>query len=308
MSLENNVLNSAPAPMAGPAQRSIGQMNAVGAQPEPGPGTIALVTGASSGIGAATARRLAAGGVTVALVARRADRLQEVLADCLTSAPDSRSWPADLADPEQAAALARTIWDELGAVDILVNNAGVPMRRPAQRLTMVEVERAMTINYLSPVAMTLALLPDMLDRGTGTIVNVSSLGGRLGIATEAAYCGSKFALAGWSESLYADLHGTGVAVRLVLPGAIDTEIWDQPDNDAPMYSGPLVPADEVAEGIVACIASPSFEHYLPDLKAVVEMKTADFDGFVTGMLAMADGQVDEASVARTTDPDHHRDG
>jgi short-subunit dehydrogenase len=193
-------------------------------------------------------------------------------------------------------------------VDILVNNAGVPMRRPAPRLTMVEVERAMTINYLSPVAMTLALLPGMLERGTGTIVNVSSLGGRLGIATEAAYCGSKFALAGWSESLYADLHGTGVSVRLVLPGAIDTEIWDQPDNDAPMYSGPLVPADEVAQGIVACITSPSFEHYLPDLKAVVEMKTADFDGFVTGMLAMADGQVDEASVARTTDPDHHRDG
>jgi short-subunit dehydrogenase len=244
----------------------------------------------------------------VALVARRADRLAEVLADCTPTAADSRAWPADLADPEQAATLARTIEDELGAVDVVVNNAGVPMRRPVQRLTMAEVERAMTVNYLSPVAITLALLPGMLERGTGTIVNVSSLGGRLGIATEAAYCGSKFALAGWSESLAADLTGTGVSVRLVLPGAIDTEIWDQPDNDPPLYTGPLVPADEVAEGIVACITSPSFEHYLPDLKAVVEMKTADFDGFVAGMLAMADGQVDEASVARTTDPHHHRDG
>ena len=107
------------------------------------------------------------------------------------------------------------------------------MRRPADRLTMAEVERVMTVNYFSPVAITLALLPGLLARGSGTIVNVSSLGGRLGIATEAAYSASKFALAGWSEGLAADLVGTGVSVRLVLPGAIDTEIWDQPDNDPP---------------------------------------------------------------------------
>jgi NAD(P)-dependent dehydrogenase (short-subunit alcohol dehydrogenase family) len=238
-------------------------MDATAGLPEPTVGTVALVTGASSGIGAATARMLAAGGTTVALVARRADRLEEVLAECLGTAPDSRAWPADLSDPEQAAALARSIWDAHGGVDVLVNNAGVPLRRPVQRLTLAEVERAMTINYLSPVAMTLALLPGMLERGRGTIVNVSSLGGRLGIATE---------------------------------------IWDQPDNEPPLYSGPLVPAEEVASGIVACLTSPSFEHYLPDLKAVVEMKTADFDGFVAGMLAMADGQADDAVVARTVDP------
>jgi short-subunit dehydrogenase len=261
-----------------------------------------MVTGASSGIGAATARLLAARGVTVALVARRADRLDEVLADCSTTAPASRSWPADLADPERAGELAASIADAHGGIDVVVNNAGAPMRRPVQRLTMAEVERTMAVNYLSPVAITLALLPGMLERGSGVIVNVSSLGGRLGIATEAAYCGSKFALAGWSEALVADLAGTGVSVRLVLPGAIDTEIWDQPGNDAPLYTGPLVPADEVASGIVACIASPSFEHYLPDLKPVVEMKTADFDGFMAGMLAMAEGRLDEEAVARTTTP------
>jgi short-subunit dehydrogenase len=271
-------------------------------QPEPGVGTVAMVTGASSGIGAATARRLAARGVTVALVARRADRLEEVLADCRSTAPDSRSWPADLADAEGAAALARSIWDSHGGIDVVINNAGAPMRRPVQRLTLDEVQRTMRVNYLSPVAITLALLPGMLERGSGTIVNVSSLGGRLGIATEAAYCGSKFALAGWSEALVADLAGTGVSVRLVLPGAIDTEIWDQPGNDPPLYTGPLVPADEVAAGIVACIASPSFEHYLPDMRAVVEMKTADFDGFMAGMLAMAEGRLDNDAVARSTNP------
>lgn len=263
-------------------------------------GGTALVTGASSGIGAATARLLAAGGTTVALVARRADRLEEVLVDCRVGAPRSRSWAADLAEPDQAAALALRIWDELGPLDVIVNNAGIPMRRPALRLTMADVERVMTVNYLSPVAITLALLPRMVERGSGTIVNVSSLGGRLGIATEAAYSASKFALAGWSEALAADLVRTGVSVRLVLPGAIDTEIWDQPDNDPPLYVGPLVPAEEVAAGIVECIGSDRFEHYLPDMSAVVEMKTKDFDGFVANMAAMAEGKFDEDAVAEAT--------
>ena len=85
---------------------------------------------------------------------------------------------------------------------------------------MAEVERTMTVNFFSPVAITLAVLPRMLERGSGTIVNVSSMGGRLGITAEAAYSASKFALAGWSESLAIDLHGTGVSVKLVLPGAV----------------------------------------------------------------------------------------
>lgn len=265
-------------------------------------GLVAIVTGASSGIGAATARLLAAKGVTVVLVARRAERLESVLSDCVGSAPGSRAWPADLSDPEEAAQVARSIESEVGRVDVLINNAGAPMRRPVQRLTMDEVRRTMAVNYFSPVAISLALLPGMLDRGSGVIVNVSSLGGRLGIASEGAYCGSKFALAGWSESMAADLHGTGVSVKLVLPGAIDTEIWDQPDNDPPLYQGPLVPAEEVAQGIVACLDSTEFEHYLPDMKAVVEMKTSDFDSFMAGMIAMAEGEVDQEAVARTTDP------
>jgi short-subunit dehydrogenase len=248
----------------------------------------ALVTGASSGIGAATARLFAAGGTTVALVARRADRLEEVLGDCLAAAPGSRAFPADLSDPTRAGKVAREIWDEVGPLDVIVNNAGIPMRRSAARLTLAEVERVMTVNYFSPVAITLALLPRMLERGSGTIVNVSSLGGRLGIVNEAAYSGSKFALAGWSESLAADLLGSGVSVRLVLPGAIDTEIWDQPDNDPPDYTGPLVPPEEVAAGIVAAVESAQFEHYLPDMRAVVEMKMKDFDGFLAAMRAMGD--------------------
>lgn len=249
---------------------------------------VAIVTGASSGIGASTARLLAEKGTTVALVARREHRLLDVLKDCAPHAPHSAVFAADLSDPTDAAALATRVWDHFGHIDVLVNNAGIPMRRPVTRLAISEVEHVMTVNFFSPVSMTLALLPRMLERRSGVIVNVSSLGGRLGIMTEAAYCGSKFALAGWSEAIAADLYGTGVSVKLVLPGAIDTEIWDQPGNDAPLYTGPLVPADEVAAGIVASIESDKFEHYLPDMKAVVEMKTSDIDSFFDGMRAMAD--------------------
>ena len=97
-------------------------------------------------------------------------------------------------------------------------------------------------------------------------------------------------------SLAADLVDTGVNVRLVLPGAIDTEIWDQPDNDPADYNGPLAPADEVASGILAAIDSPNFEHYVPDMRAVVEMKTKDFDGFVAAMRSMSNKSVSNKSV------------
>src|SRR6185437_11592129 len=105
----------------------------------------ALVTGASSGIGAATARALAAAGTTVALVARRADRLDEVLADCRRTAPESDRWVADLSNPEAAATLAEAIWDSYGHLDVVVNNAGAPMRRAVTRLTLAEVEGAVQL-------------------------------------------------------------------------------------------------------------------------------------------------------------------
>src|ERR1700734_1549617 len=110
-----------------------------------------LVTGASSGIGEAVARGLAARGDTGALVARRADRLDAVLADCRVTSPDSGRWAADLSDPAAAADLALSIWDHYDGLDVILNNAGVPMRRHATNLTMAEKERTMRSNYFSPV-------------------------------------------------------------------------------------------------------------------------------------------------------------
>jgi short-subunit dehydrogenase len=196
-------------------------------------------------------------------------------------------WVADLADTAYADQLALQAWDELGGIDTLVNNAAVPKRRTVADLNPAEVETVMRVNFFAPMRLTLAVLPRMLARGRGAIVNVSSVGGRLGIIHEAAYCASKFALCGWSESMAVDLHGTGVSVKLIQPGPVDTEIWDQPDNDDPLYNGPKVGAEEVADGIISALGSNHFEHYLPDLKAVVDAKNADLDAYVAGAAAMA---------------------
>lgn len=246
-------------------------------------GKRALITGASSGIGAALARGLAARGAVVGLVARREDRLADVLHDCRISSPDSTMWVADLADGITASRLALQAWHAMGGIDVLINNAAIPKRRNVTALKPIEVEDVMRVNFLAPMRLTLALLPRMLARRTGAVVNVSSVAGRLGIATESAYCASKFALCGWSEAMAIDLAGTGVSVKLIQPGPVETEIWDQPDNEPPVYTGPKVSPEEVAEGIIAAMASDRFEHYLPDLKAVVDAKNADVDAFIAGM-------------------------
>nr|WP_241010890.1 SDR family NAD(P)-dependent oxidoreductase [Mycobacterium gordonae] len=242
-----------------------------------------LITGASSGIGAALARALADRGAVVGLVARREDRLAGVLDDCRETSPESVMWVADLADGLTASRLALQAWHAMGGIDVLVNNAAIPKRRNVTALKPIEVEDVLRVNFIAPTRLTLALLPRMLARRTGAVVNVSSVAGRLGIANESAYCASKFALCGWSESLAIDLAGSGVAVKLITLGPVDTEIWDQPDNEQPVYRGPKVSPQEVAEGIIAAMHSDGFEHYLPDLKAVVDAKNADVDAFIAGM-------------------------
>lgn len=246
-----------------------------------------LITGASSGLGAALARALAARGAVVGLIARRSDRLGEVLAECRESSPDSAMWVADLADTPAVGELAVAAAEGLGGVDVLINNAAIPKRRPVAELRPDEVEDVMRVNFFAPMRMTLALLPEMLARGSGEIVNVSSVGGRLGIIHETAYCASKFALCGWSEAMAVDLYGSGVSVKLIEPGPVDTEIWDQPGSEEPLYQGPKVPAAQVAEEIVEALGSSRFEHYVPDMKPVVDAKNADLDAFIAGVAGMA---------------------
>jgi short-subunit dehydrogenase len=246
-------------------------------------GASVLVTGASSGIGAALAPMLADRGARVGIVARRKDRLEEVLARC---GDDARMWAVDLGDLDAAVGVVEEAEAAFGGLDVLVNNAGMPKRRRVTELGLDELEETMRVNFEAPVRMTLAVLPRMLERGKGCIVNVSSLGGRLGIVHETAYCASKFALCGWTEAMAIDLWDEPVDVRLVIPGPIDTEIWDRPGSEPAKYDGPKEPPGVVAEAIVSAIEGEAFEYYAPDLKGVAEFKTSDIDAFLAGAAEM----------------------
>lgn len=251
-------------------------------------GSTVLLTGASSGIGAALAPMLAAKGATVAITGRRADKLDEVLASCRSHVGGCEAFVVDLGDRSAVEALPARVEAAVGPIDVLVNNAGTPKRRAVQEIAFDAVASTMAVNFEAPVLLTLALLPGMLERDSGCIVNVSSFGGRAGIPAEAAYCASKFALCGWTEALALDLWHTGVDVRLVIPGAIDTDIWDRPDNDPAHYQGELEPPTTVADAIVAAIEGEAFEVYAPDLRPIAEFKTSSIDDYLAGARAMAD--------------------
>jgi short-subunit dehydrogenase len=241
-----------------------------------------LVTGASSGIGAATARAFAQRGDTVGVCARREDRLAEVLTDL----PGGKMWVVDLADLDGIDAFAKRVDDELGGIDVLVNNAGVPKRRRTTTMTADDVEGVMAMNYFSPVRVTLALLPRMVERGRGDIVNVSSMGVHLVAFGVGAYAASKAALELFTEALYVELPGTGVRAHLVVPGTTATEFSTPKEgNDPPLPSGPATAtAEEVAAAIVACVDRDQFVSYATARDAYTSAtKAADPNAFLAEM-------------------------
>lgn len=247
-----------------------------------------LVTGASSGIGAGLAEAFAAAGATVGIVARRRDRLEEVLERCRAHAPASRMWVADLAAPDAVDALARDALAELGGVDVLVNNAGIPKRRHVTRLDPATVEGVMAINYLSPVRLTLALLPHMLDRGSGRVVNVASVAATLSPPGESAYSASKAALAVFSESMAVDLWDSGVKVTVVYPGVVDTELFTLPDNDPFAGGVEAISVDEAVGVILEGVAADAISVYVPAFFGeFASGKAQDVAGFLAGAAAFA---------------------
>jgi short-subunit dehydrogenase len=242
-----------------------------------------LVTGSSSGIGAGLAEAFARGGAVVGLCARRGDRLAEVLERCRAFTPESAMWVTDLADLHAVDRLAADVLDAFGAVDILVNNAGIPKRRHVTKLDPQTVEAVMNINYLSPVRLTLALLPQMLERGSGHIVNVSSVAAPLSSPGESSYAASKAALAAFSESMAIDLWDTGVKVTVVYPGVIDTDLFTLPDNDPSIAGVEALPVSDLVDAVLAGLAEDAVQVYVPAWFADITVgKAQNLTGFLAG--------------------------
>lgn len=187
-------------------------------------GRTAVVTGASRGIGAATARSLDAAGARVALCARSADPLDEV-ASSLSNDPVTIT--ADLATDDAPATIRDRALESLGGVDILVNNAGFGVRTDSLELDAATIDQLHVVNVRNVLLLTTALLPSMIERGHGSVVNLSSISGVRGTPRRAGYAASKGAVDGMTRSLAMEFGPKGVRVNAVAPGAIVTSMWER---------------------------------------------------------------------------------
>jgi short-subunit dehydrogenase len=246
-----------------------------------------LLTGASSGIGAALARELAASGAVVGMCARRADLLDEVLADCRRSVGGCRAWTIDLSDIGAIDAFAREAERALGGVDVLVNNAALSnYHASALETPWDDLEYMIRLNYLSPVRLTRALLPGMLDRGDGAVVTVSSMAARMSSPGETAYSASKAALSAWFEALATEYWGRGLAVHLVYPALIDlTPGLDGDDEIAETpNAGDLVPAPVLARAMLRQVEHGDLDLYMPyGARDVAVSRAQDLPASITMM-------------------------
>lgn len=221
---------------------------------------VALITGASSGIGEALARRYAAAGYAVVLAARRREALEELAAE-LNRACGVPCLPvmADVAREADCRAFVCQAAEKLGRIDVLVNNAGLSMRAPFAEVEMSVLERLMQVNFWGAVYCTQAALPWLL-RSRGSIVGVSSVAGFRGLPYRTGYSASKFALQGFLESLRTELLPTGVHVLTACPGFTRSNIRQtalsadgSPQGESPRDEASMMSADEVADAIFRAV-------------------------------------------------------
>ena len=225
-------------------------------------GKVVVVTGASSGIGEATAEALAAEGASVVVAARREDRLSELVERINGNGGKALSVAADVADEGQAHELIRRAKDEFGRVDILVNNAGVMQLSAVEKGLSDEWRRMFDVNVLGLLYATDAAVAVMKEQGSGHLVNVSSVAGRRSRATTGVYSGTKFAVNAISEALRQELLEDNIRVTILEPGAVATELATHiTDEDAKqglsgLLSLDILQAEDIASAIAYCVTQP----------------------------------------------------
>jgi uncharacterized protein len=221
----------------------------------------AVVTGASSGIGEATARRLGADGWKLLLVARRADRLEALAA----TLPDASALAVDLTDADAPDRVRAAVGERFcGRLDLLVNNAGGSWRAPFSEGGYENVRKTMELNFDSVVRLTEALLPLLRASTPSAVVNVASVAGRIARPTAGSYGASKAALIGWTDSLHLEERSNGVHVGLVLPGFVSTEGFPQDGlRKNPATRWIVSKPEKVAAAIVAAGPGGRAERIVP---------------------------------------------
>ncbi|GAA4879704.1 SDR family NAD(P)-dependent oxidoreductase [Kitasatospora terrestris] len=219
---------------------------------------VALITGASSGIGAATADRLAGAGWRLLLSGTDPDRLAEV-----ADRTGGKALPQDLSTPDGPRLLADAALAATGQVDVLVASAGLGWRGPFVQTPPDAVDRMLEVNLGAPLRLARELLPGMLARRHGRIVLLGSMAGQVGVRDETAYAATKAGLAMFAESLWYELRGTGVDVRIVLPGPVDTPFFARRGTPYQRERPRPVSAGKVADSVVATITTRRDRVFVP---------------------------------------------
>ncbi|BCB91747.1 SDR family NAD(P)-dependent oxidoreductase [Phytohabitans suffuscus] len=220
--------------------------------------SVALVTGASSGIGWASAVRLAGAGARVLVHGRDEGRLA-ALADLVDGVPLT----GELADPGQVDRLAAAALGAAGRVDIVVHNAGAGWAGPFDRMPEADIGRLVAVNLAAPIGLTRALLPGMRARGEGHLMFVTSIAGRVGVAGEAVYAATKAGLDAFAESLRLELRGSGVGVGALAPGVVQTRFFERRGQPYGRDHPRPIPADRVAAALVRAVAEGRDDGYVP---------------------------------------------
>lgn len=234
-------------------------------------GSVVLITGASSGIGAELARQAVAAGSRVGLLARSADTLaslsNELGSSCVAA-------PADVTSPAEVAAAIDVVEQALGPIDILVNNAGIGLYGAFLDASVDEIDRLTRTNYLGVVHLLKMVLPGMVQRRRGHVVTVGSVAGRIGAPFEAAYSATKFAVTGLTEALSVELAPFGIGVSIVSPGPVDTPFFDNRGHRYERKHPKPVPAARVAQAVMAAVEGGRAEKFVPPiLRQAVVAKT-----------------------------------
>lgn len=228
-------------------------------------GKVALVTGASSGIGRSTAFALAEKGCDLVLVGRDRERLAKTKADILQKGVRALAAVCDVSSHKNVRDMVSIVLKEFGKIDILVNCAGFGIYKPFEDHTLEDIEGQMKTNFFGTVYCTKEVAAHMLERGKGNIVNVASMAGKLSFPNYSGYCASKFAVVGFTESIYHELKPKGIFVHLVCPAGTQTAFFNHPsfegNSHRTHYTQMMMP-EEVASKIIDSIEKNIFETHV----------------------------------------------